>query len=227
MLLVGRQEGHPASKKTEWWGAGMVISMERGADLRPSWCHCHSLSLASVKSRLVLTFWYWLTRIVPEKGPLNGCVCVCAVPVLFGIPFQTQFVHPTHLTLSRGILKRTFPSSVHYPVATKSSISDSLTWLTTIYECFTYLLTGTYLHDSSSQCFFHGRQISCHLKKLHRNARIKARYLQLKLITTPDTCKQTPACIKCYTILSSPLHVKTTAFTANKKLKKETSFQWQ
>ena len=24
MLLVGRQEGHPARKKTEWWDAGMV-----------------------------------------------------------------------------------------------------------------------------------------------------------------------------------------------------------
>jgi len=33
MLLVGRQEGHPACKKTEWWGAGMVISLGRGADL--------------------------------------------------------------------------------------------------------------------------------------------------------------------------------------------------
>ena len=28
MLLVGWQEGHPA-----WWGAGMVICLERGADL--------------------------------------------------------------------------------------------------------------------------------------------------------------------------------------------------
>jgi len=27
-LLVGRQEGHPACKKTEWWGAGMVICLE-------------------------------------------------------------------------------------------------------------------------------------------------------------------------------------------------------
>jgi len=43
----------------------------------PSWCHCHSLSLASLKSRLVLPFWYWLTRVVLEKGPLNVCVCVC------------------------------------------------------------------------------------------------------------------------------------------------------
>ena len=31
-LLVGRQEGHPACKKL-WWGAGMVICLERGADL--------------------------------------------------------------------------------------------------------------------------------------------------------------------------------------------------
>ena len=48
--------------------------------IRPSLCHCHSLSLASVKSRLVLPFWYRLTRVVPEKWLLNGgvCVCVCA-----------------------------------------------------------------------------------------------------------------------------------------------------
>ena len=30
--------------------------------------NCHSLSLASVKSRLVLPFWYRLTRVVLEKG---------------------------------------------------------------------------------------------------------------------------------------------------------------
>ena len=33
MLLVGRQEGHPACKKTEWWGAGVVICLEPGAYL--------------------------------------------------------------------------------------------------------------------------------------------------------------------------------------------------
>jgi len=31
-LLVGRQEGHPAFKN-EWSGAGVVICLERGADL--------------------------------------------------------------------------------------------------------------------------------------------------------------------------------------------------
>ena len=32
-LLVGRQEGHLTCKKTERWGAGVVICLERGADL--------------------------------------------------------------------------------------------------------------------------------------------------------------------------------------------------
>jgi len=32
-LLVGRQEGHPSCKKTEWWGTGVVICLEQGADL--------------------------------------------------------------------------------------------------------------------------------------------------------------------------------------------------
>ena len=40
-------------------------------------CHCHSLSLATVKSRLVLPLWYRLTRVVPEKGPLNARVRAC------------------------------------------------------------------------------------------------------------------------------------------------------
>ena len=40
MLLVGRQEGHPACKKTEWWGAGAVMCLQRGADL-----HTAQLSL--------------------------------------------------------------------------------------------------------------------------------------------------------------------------------------
>ena len=33
MLLVGQQEGHPACKKLSGWGAGMVVCLERGADL--------------------------------------------------------------------------------------------------------------------------------------------------------------------------------------------------
>jgi len=32
MLLVGRQEGHLACKKTEWWDADVVVCLEQGAD---------------------------------------------------------------------------------------------------------------------------------------------------------------------------------------------------
>jgi len=76
-LLVGRQEGVPACKKLS---GGVLAWLSLWSDVQtciwPSWCHCQSLSLASVKSRLVLPFWYWLTQVVLDKGPLNGCVCV-------------------------------------------------------------------------------------------------------------------------------------------------------
>jgi len=76
-LLVGRQEGHTACEKL----SGMVEWLSVWSEVQivcvcSSWCHCHSLSLASVKSRLVLPFWYRLTWVVPDKGPLNGCVLV-------------------------------------------------------------------------------------------------------------------------------------------------------
>ena len=32
-LLVGQQEVHTACKELEWWGAGVVICLERDADL--------------------------------------------------------------------------------------------------------------------------------------------------------------------------------------------------
>ena len=77
-LLVGWQEGRPACKKLS---SGVLAWLSVWSKVQvciwPIWCHCHSLSLASVKSRLVLPFWYRLTRLVPDKGPLNGCVCVC------------------------------------------------------------------------------------------------------------------------------------------------------
>jgi len=65
----------------------------------PSWCHCHSLSLASVKSRLVLPFWYQLTWVVPEKGTLNGCVCV-SVCLWSGPPILKNHTTVLHEILS-------------------------------------------------------------------------------------------------------------------------------
>ena len=93
--LGGRKGIRPVKN----WVVGCCRGYLSGAGCRrvwPSWCHCHSLSLASVKSRLVLPFWYRLTRVVPEKGPLNGCVCVCVCVChyrkLFSILTLLQFL---------------------------------------------------------------------------------------------------------------------------------------
>ena len=77
-LLVGRHEWHPACKKLSGGVlAWLSVWSEMQTCIWPSWCHCHSLSIASVKSRLVLPFWYRLTSVILEKRPLNVCVCVC------------------------------------------------------------------------------------------------------------------------------------------------------
>ena len=78
----------------------MVISLERGADLHMA--ELMPLSLALVKSRLVLPFWYRLTRVVPDNGPLNGCVCVC---VLVKLVKFCLFFHFFRLPITESVNK--------------------------------------------------------------------------------------------------------------------------
>ena len=64
--------------KTDWWSAGVVVCLERGAGC------LHMVQLmplpltvsCSSKIQLGFIFWYRLTQVVPERGPLNVCVCV-------------------------------------------------------------------------------------------------------------------------------------------------------
>jgi len=54
-LSVGRQEGHLVCRKLEWGGAGVVICLERGADLHTAQLMPLPLTVScSVKSTLVL-----------------------------------------------------------------------------------------------------------------------------------------------------------------------------
>jgi len=63
----------PACKKTEWWGAGVVICLERGADFHMALLMPLPLTVSCFsKIQIGSNFWYWPTRVVPEKGPLNG-----------------------------------------------------------------------------------------------------------------------------------------------------------
>jgi len=84
-LLVGWQEEHLVCKKLSGGVlAWLSVCSEMQTCIWPSWCHCHSLSLASAKSRLVLPFWYQLTWVVLDKGPLNECVLFFSTFLLIG-----------------------------------------------------------------------------------------------------------------------------------------------
>ena len=78
-LLVGRQEGHPACKKTEWWDAGVVICLERGADSHlaqlmplPLTVSCFS-EIQTGSTFLVLAY----LGSPGQRAVKRVCVCVC------------------------------------------------------------------------------------------------------------------------------------------------------
>ena len=83
-LLVPAYPGCPGSKAVkwsllfaEWWGAGMVICLELCADLYMAQLMPLPLTVSCFsKIQIGFTFMVRLTQVVPEKGPLNGCVCV-------------------------------------------------------------------------------------------------------------------------------------------------------
>jgi len=77
MLLVGRQEGHPACKKTEWWGAGVFVSLEQGADMHIAQLMPlpHTVSCFS-KIQIGFTFLVLAHLGSPGKRAVKW-VCVC------------------------------------------------------------------------------------------------------------------------------------------------------
>ena len=78
-LLVGQHEGHPACKNRV---VGCWCGYQSGAKCRLAYGPADATathSPASVKSRLVLPFWYRLTWVVSDEGPLNKCVYVCMI----------------------------------------------------------------------------------------------------------------------------------------------------
>ena len=81
--LDGRQEGHPACKnlKPEWWGAGMVICLELGADL-----HMAQLMPLPLTVSCFSEIQIGIAFLVPAHPGSPGkrtvkrlCVCVCVI----------------------------------------------------------------------------------------------------------------------------------------------------
>ena len=106
---------------------GMLVWLSVWSEVQtyiwPSWCHCHSLSLASVKSRLVFPFWYRLTRVVPDKGPLN----VCVWEQKYGMPyFLLTFSRVSELV--RKTVKRPFIQDCSGELVPEETCTQSHPW---------------------------------------------------------------------------------------------------
>jgi len=80
----------------------MVICVERGADLHIA--QLMPLLLTEAKIQTGLPFWCQLTRVVPEKGPLNECVCVC--PFLYKLmPLANWTFQSSHATYATNSMQ--------------------------------------------------------------------------------------------------------------------------
>jgi len=75
--LGGRKCIRPVKKLSG--GVLVWLSLLRGADMHMAQLMPLPPTVSSVKSRLVLPFWYRLTQVVSDKGPLNGCMYVMYV----------------------------------------------------------------------------------------------------------------------------------------------------
>ena len=94
-LLVGRQEGHPACKKTEWWGAGVVVSLERGADLHTAQLMPLPLTV-SCFGKIQIGFTFLIPAHLGSPGQRAvKRVCVAAV-----VNSSTQFVTAVWIVLN-------------------------------------------------------------------------------------------------------------------------------
>jgi len=78
--LVGRQEGHLACKN-EWWGAGVVICLERGADLHMAQLTPPPLTVSRFsKIKIGFTF---LVLAYPDSEGQRAVKWVCVMSMLF------------------------------------------------------------------------------------------------------------------------------------------------
>jgi len=90
-LLVGWQEGHLACKK-QWWGAGMVICLERGADFRMAQLMPLPLTVSCFsKIQTVFTFLVPANPGCPGKWAVKRVfVCVCIKAMCWQLLFLCE-----------------------------------------------------------------------------------------------------------------------------------------
>ena len=87
----------------------MAVCLERGADLHMAQLMPLLLTVSCFsKIQIGLPFWYRLTRVVPGKGLLNGCVCVCAAVAITGWAVKAFNIHNNYNSANMQLSNRLF-----------------------------------------------------------------------------------------------------------------------
>ena len=115
-LLVGWHEGHPACKKTEWWGAGVVVCLQQGADLHMAQLMPLPLTVSCFsKIQIGFTFLVPAHLCSPRKRAVKRvCVCVCVL---------SMTVHDIQSLLMLCIFMSHIPSMSESAMRTSMKIS--------------------------------------------------------------------------------------------------------
>jgi len=98
-----------------------------GSGISISWALCKS----TPRSRQVLPFWYRLTRVVPEKGPLNGCLCV------------KSYVHSTEHFTCKSKTTGLYTFEKHKILVVKIKIFDRNNTKPISYSCWQVITTNS------------------------------------------------------------------------------------
>ena len=111
--------GRKGIQRVKNWAVGCWHSYLSGARCRLAYgpadsTATHCLLLQSNPDWFVLPFWYRLTRVVPDRGALNWCVCVC-VPCLGSYAWTLQDI----------------TTQAKYHRRTKESLANNMGWSAT------------------------------------------------------------------------------------------------
>jgi len=125
-------------------------------------------SLASLKSRMVLPFWCWITQVVLEKRPLNGCLLVSSRAELLGIigtgfcgPYVVRVTQLKHWPQPLAFLRPQLDCDASYmPAARWKHVSTTYTSAEMIPELIWSVRSTTIKLNRSwrSYCFCSGRR---------------------------------------------------------------------
>jgi len=135
-LLVWRQEGHPACKKLEWWGTGMVICLERNADLHMAQLMPLPLTVSCFsKIQIGFTFLVPAHPGSPRKRAIKWvCVCVCTAANtnlaenFLCILVMQNYVHHCIIQISSSSLRPFVHTNTHPPKRNCSSDTSNYIW---------------------------------------------------------------------------------------------------